>query len=250
MLSAGELHIWQGAASSHTTYADWALLSQPEHARWRRLPPVAAAYYAGSRAAARRILGRYLSTAPVKLRLDRASCPACGRASAGRPVVHSEGDPLWFSLSRSGPHWLLALSRHLLGVDIECRRPVDIEALEPLALTEQERRTLDDRDKADRLDLFFRCWTRKEAVFKAAGAGRFADLTNVDVRPELAGEVVVECDGRTGTKEWKVRSLNVGSGQYAAVASPAGIGAVVLHRDWPSSCVPADLTKINTWRTP
>lgn len=242
MLSAGELHIWQGAASSHTAYADWALLSQEEHARWRRLPPVAAAYYAGSRAAARRILGRYLTTAPIKLKLDRASCPACGRASAGRPVVHSPGDPLWFSMSRSGPHWLLALSRHLLGVDIECWRPVDIEALEPLALSEPERKTITDHDKADRLDLFFRCWTRKEAVFKAAGAGRFADLTTVDVKPEVGGEVVVECDGRSGTKEWKIKSLNVGNGQYAAVASPADHAAVVSHRTWPAS--------ISTWRTP
>jgi 4'-phosphopantetheinyl transferase len=240
MLSAGELHIWQGRASSHTAYADWALLSKQEQARWRRLPPVAAAHYAGSRAAARRILGRYLTTPPVKLRMDRASCPACGRASAGRPVVYSDEDPLWFSLSRSGPNWLLALSRHLLGVDIECWRPVDVEALEPLALSERERTTMADHDKADRLDLFFRCWTRKEAVFKAAGAGRFADLTNVDVRPELAEEAVVECDARTGTKEWKVKSLNVGSGQYAAVASPAAIDAVVLHRGWP--------TEIGTWR--
>lgn len=250
MLSAGELHIWQGTASRHTAYADWALLSEEEHVRWRRLPPVAAAYYAGSHAAARRILGRYLATPPVKLRMGRASCPACGRASAGRPVVHSQGDPLWFSLSRSGPHWLLALSRHLLGVDIESCRPVDIEALEPLALSEPERRTLADHDKADRLDLFFRCWTRKEAVFKAAGAGRFADLAGVDVKPERADDVVVECAGRTGTQRWRVRSLNAGSGHYAAVASPADIGAVVLHRDWPSSFVPADLKKISTWRTP
>lgn len=242
MLSAGELHIWQGLASSHTAYADWALLSKEEHARWRRLPPVAAAHYAGSHAAARRILGRYLSTAPVQLRIGRASCPACGRASSGRPVVHSDGEPLWFSLSRSGQHWLLALSRNLLGVDIEGWRPVDLEALETLALSEHERRTIADHDKADRFDLFFRCWTRKEAVFKAAGAGRFADLTNVDVHPELADDVVVECDGRTGTKEWKVRSLNVGNGRYAAVASPADIGTVVVHRDWP--------TTISTWRTP
>ena len=250
MLSAGELHVWQGQATSHTTYADWALLSQEEHARWRRLPPVAAAYYAGAQAAARRILGRYLATAPVKLRVGRASCPACGRPSAGRPVVHSSGDPLWFSVSRTGPHWLLALSRHLLGVDIECSRPVDIEALEPLALSEPERRTIADHDKADRYDLFFRCWTRKEALFKAAGTGRLTDLTNVDVKPERARDVVVECAGRTGTQEWKIRSLNVGDGRYAAVASPAEISDVVLHRDWPSSFVPADLAKISTWRTP
>jgi 4'-phosphopantetheinyl transferase len=250
MLSTGELHIWQGMASSHTAYADWALLSEEEHARWRRLPPLAAAFYAGSHAAARRILGRYLTTPPVTLRIGRASCPACGRSSSGRPVVHSEGDPLWFSLSRSGPHWLLALSRNLLGVDIEGRRPIDIEALESLALSEHERRIIADHDKADRFDLFFRCWTRKEAVFKASGAGRFADLTNVDVHPERADEVVVRCGGRTGTKEWQVRSLDVGDGRYAAVASPAGIGSVVLHRDWPSSFVPADLAKIDTWRLP
>ncbi|HEX6685720.1 MAG TPA: 4'-phosphopantetheinyl transferase superfamily protein [Candidatus Limnocylindrales bacterium] len=236
MLSAGELHIWQGTASRHTAYADWALLSTEEHERWRRLPPLAAAYYAASHAAARRILGRYLEAPPATLRLGRASCPACGRTGAGRPVVQipgdPPGDPLWFSLSRSGPQWLLALGRHLIGVDIESSRPVDIEALETLALSGKERKTLADHDKADRLDLFFRCWTRKEAVFKASGAGRFVDLTNVDVQPERSDDVVVECAGRSGTQKWRVRSLNAGTGHYAAVATPADASALVLHREW------------------
>lgn len=250
MLTAGEVHIWQGTAAAHTPYADWALLSGQEHARWRRLPAVKAASYAASHAAVRRILGRYLHTAPVSLRLGRASCLVCGRSEAGRPVVHTDGDPLWFSLSRSGPDWIVALSRSMLGVDIEVGRTVDIEAMESLVLSDNERRVISSHDKADRPGMFFRCWTRKEAVLKAAGIGLFSDLTNVDVQPHDEGEVIVECKSRNGSRRWRVRSLDAGAGRYAAVASPADIEIDVWHRDWPSSCVPADLQKISGWRTP
>lgn len=235
MLSEGEVHVWQGTASRHTAYADWAMLSPQEHERWRRLPPVAAAYYAGCHATMRRILGRYLSTPPVSVRLGLA---------AGRPIVHTADDPLWFSLSHSGPHWMLALSRYLLGVDIQCERPVDIEALEDLALSKAERRTVAEHDKAERRELFFRCWTRKEAVFKAAGAQRFAGLTNVDTYPERQGDVVVRCASRAGEMHWLVRSLEVGDRQWAAVASPAYITGRIVHRSWPSSLVPASATSM------
>ncbi len=223
-----QVHVWQGTATRHTAYADWALLSEDEHARWRRLPPIAGAYYAGAHAAVRRILGRYLCAPPVALRLS---------SSAGGPVVHSPGDPLWFSLSHSGPHWMLALGAYPLGADIAQERPVDIEALQELALSGTERRTLAQHDKAERSELFFRCWTRKEAVFKAAGALSFSGLTNVDTHPEFGGEVVVHCAGRTGARSWRVRTVDAGEGRYAAVASPADVDGDLVCRTWPARIV-------------
>ncbi len=207
--------MWQGTATRHTAYADWALLSKEEHARWRRLPPVAGAYYAGAHAAVRRILGRYLCAPPVSLRMD------------------SPGHPLWFSLSHSGPHWIFAISGYPLGADIEQERPVDIEALQELALSGTERRTLAQHDKAEHSELFFRCWTRKEAVYKAAGAACFSGLTNVDTYPERGGEVVVHCPGRTGARQWRVRTVDAGEGRYAAVASPADVPGELVHHTWP-----------------
>lgn len=236
MLEEKELHVWQGVAPRDTTYADWAMLSKEEHARWRRMSPVAGARYAASHAAARKILGGYLHTAPVTLRMGRATCPSCGRAAGGRPVVHTAGAPLWFSLSHSGPHWLLAIGRHLLGVDIEVARPVDIEALESLALSEPERKVLAEHDKAERHSLFYRCWTRKEAVFKASG---LRSLSTLDVKPER-DEVVVESLSRSGTQKWLVKSLPVGDGRHAAVAGPAGIDTTVVLRHWPTAGKPRE----------
>lgn len=236
MLAEGELHIWQGTAPRETTYADWAMLSKEEHSRWLRMRPVVAARFAASHAAVRKILGRYLHAPPIALRMGRATCAACGRTAGGRPVVHTAGAPLWFSLSHSGPHWLLAVSRHLVGADIEVVRPVDIEALEPLALSENERHVLSEKDKADRHDLFFRSWTRKEATFKASGTRR---ISNVDVHPEQPDAATVECPGRIGTQRWLVRSLDVGGGVHAAVAGPADVSGPVLMRHWPSTIAPA-----------
>ncbi|GIH08171.1 4'-phosphopantetheinyl transferase [Rhizocola hellebori] len=230
MLLENELHVWQGVAPRETTYADWAMLSKEEHARWLRMSPVTAARFAASHAAARKILGGYLHAPPITLRMGRATCPSCGRAASGRPVVHTAGAPLWFSLSHSGQDWLLAIGRHLLGVDIEVARPVDIEALESLALSEPERKVLADHDKADRHSLFYRSWTRKEAVFKATG---LRCLSTLDVRPEQ-DEVVVESLSRSGPKQWLVRSLAVGSGRYAAVAGPAHSDTTVVLKQWPT----------------
>lgn len=218
-LTEGDLHLWQGTVARHTRYADWAMLSKPEHARWRRLPPVAAAYYAGAHAAVRRILGRYLRTPPVSLRIGQ---------TGGRPVVATPGDPLWFSLSHSGPHWMLAVGRYRIGVDIEAERPVDIEALEELALSDSERRTLAEHDKADRAQLFFRCWTRKEAVLKASGS-QFR-LATVDVAPSGTS-----CVARVGDRDWRVESIDVGEGRHAAVASPAEFSGRILHHMWDRS---------------
>jgi 4'-phosphopantetheinyl transferase len=237
MLQENEVHVWQGVAPRETPYADWAMLSKEEHARWRRMSAVAAARFAASHAAARKILGGYLHAPPITLRLGRATCPSCGRPAGGRPVVHTAGAPLWFSLSHSGQDWLLAIGRQLLGVDIEVARPVDIEALEPLTLSEAERQVLAEHDKADRHSLFYRSWTRKEAVFKASG---LRSLSTLDVRPEQ-DEVVVESLSRSGPQRWLVRSLAVGHGRYAAVAGPAGIDTAVVLKQWPTTA--KDLTR-------
>ncbi|MFF3505750.1 4'-phosphopantetheinyl transferase family protein [Streptomyces sp. NPDC003247] len=240
----GEIHLWEGATETDTAGAapppGGSVLSADERERLRRLRhPVAAARYAAAHTAVRAVLARYLGTEPGKVALGRAACPQCGDPRHGRPVVlHHE---LTFSLSRSGPSWLLALSTgHPVGVDLERERPVDLDAMARSALSPAERAGLaraDDR----RREWLFRCWTRKEAVVKASGAGVGAPLRRVETHPAAAGSVLVPHPvGGGGREWWRVRSLAVGPGRHAAVAVPASapVGRVLLRR-WPSGSAPA-----------
>src|SRR2546429_7944519 len=93
-LTDGAVHVWQGTSARETTYADWAMLSSEEHARWRRLRPQAAAHFAGSHAATRRILSRYLSIPPALIQVDPSICGTGEGSSNGRAGVQADGQSL------------------------------------------------------------------------------------------------------------------------------------------------------------
>ncbi|HEX8631642.1 MAG TPA: 4'-phosphopantetheinyl transferase superfamily protein [Catenuloplanes sp.] len=228
-----DVHVWQGTSAAHTRYADWALLSVGERARWRSQAVARAATFAASHAAVRRILGHYLTLAPALVELERTNCETCGRTEAGRPVVRTVGRPLWFSLSHSGDQWLFAVSRHPVGVDIEQVRKLDVDAVQELALSAAERRALSTHGPARRNELFFRCWTRKEALLKASGGARLADLRDLDVSPETGTDIEIRSPHAAWPGRWRVLPLQVGAGRQAAVATPAGRAERVVHRWWP-----------------
>ncbi|MCA1271682.1 hypothetical protein ACIPQH_17815 [Streptomyces rubiginosohelvolus] len=71
------------------------------------------------------------------VRFGRQVCPLYG-SGARAPLSRAPGAPLDFSLSRSGPHWLLAVTAGAkIGVDIE---PLDSAVgVADVALTEDER---------------------------------------------------------------------------------------------------------------
>ncbi len=111
-------------------------------------------------------------------------------------MVGGVPSPAGFSVSHSGGHGLIALVPHgRIGVDVEERTPRrnlndDIRLL----FAPGERAELEAADPDRRTDLFYRLWTLKEAVLKAAGLGLGLDTAGFEIpralyRGPAGGEV-------------------------------------------------------------
>jgi 4'-phosphopantetheinyl transferase len=149
--------------------------------------------------------------------------------AGGKPRI--AGDPLRFSLARSGGVALIVTSRTAeVGVDVETVRPIgDLQSVARRFFTPAERRALDGVAPGRRERAFLECWTRKEAYGKATGKGLdyptdAVELWAGDVRP-------VTLPG------WQVQQPDVGPALVAAISvatdaqesgAPASVGGVAL----------------------
>ncbi|MCX4830336.1 4'-phosphopantetheinyl transferase superfamily protein [Streptomyces sp. NBC_01016] len=226
------VHVWQGKVSDQLDPAALALLSPDERAiAARRAAPIGTRY-AKVHAEVRRILAGYLDADPRELRVGRWPCPRCPDPAHGRPRLVVPGTGLDFNLSRSGPHWLLAVSaQRPVGVDLETARPAgDLWTTSSAVMSPSELRYLKSLpDEAARTATYYRAWTRKEAVVKASGVGVVADLRSVDVRPHEPAPVSVRHTETRGPQVWLVRDLPLGSDRFGALATePDTRGPVLL----------------------
>ncbi len=86
--------------------------------------------------------GRSAGCSPIRRRSGSAGSPCrrCGSTEHGRPNIEWPPAALNHNLSGSGQHWLLALAAAgPAGVDIECRRGIDLEGMADACLTASER---------------------------------------------------------------------------------------------------------------
>ena len=87
------------------------------------------------------------------------ACPEIRRSESGKPYFAGRSD-LFFSLSHTKTHVLIALSEHEVGADIETCRPVTAKLRDRLFTPEEQGEFT-----------FFEGWTLREAVFKLTGEG-------------------------------------------------------------------------------
>jgi phosphopantetheinyl transferase len=141
------------------------VLSEPENARVsRHLFPEKRDLLAASLAERRRLLAELLGCEPAGLQI--------AHDDQGKPGLPDYPD-ISISFSDSEGWNGLALSRDRpVGIDVELVRPVSWEPM--LNMLAEDNEADDIRavlaDLAG-LDPFFRCWTAKEAILKAAGTG-------------------------------------------------------------------------------
>lgn len=124
--------------------------------------------FAVARSVLREILGAYCGCDPLQLVFTVGAY--------GRPSLAAHPD-VSFNVSHSGERVLIALSMvRTVGVDIEAIDPaLDWRALlELVCAPEEAQKILTARD-------FYRCWTVKEALLKATGAGIGEGLKSIDV---------------------------------------------------------------------
>ncbi len=172
-VSDREVHIYAvpltGDADLHS---EW--LSKDEIARMDRFRILDhRRRYAIGHGVLRVVLSCYLGKDPASLAFDYGS--------HGKPTLR--GEPLHFNLSHSAQLAILAVATAPVGVDCEKQR--HLERLVDIAkrqFSSAEHDALLSLPESERLQAFYRCWTRKEAYVKALGLGLAAlDVFDVDL---------------------------------------------------------------------
>lgn len=170
--------------------------------------------------ATRRILAASVGCQPRALEIRRGS--------HGRPdLVHS---PWSFSLSHSGDNLCLAVSRGgTVGIDIEQMQEIpDMLPVADTICTAQERLLFRQNPCQN---LFYRTWTRKEAVCKAIGIGLSLNPAEIEVMG-LADGCRVQVPGHGSWHLWDIASPQ---GIIASCATSHVPDRVVLRKA-PSQC--------------
>ena len=180
-------------------------LNEEERARWGRYPlPGPRRRFALCRAALRAVLCRQLGCSNKRLTF--------GSSSYGKPFALVDNVPvaISFNLSHSGQHGLIALApQGRLGVDVEervARR--DLDELSEAVFGPHERSAFAATRGCDRVQLFFRLWTIKEALIKALGMGFSFDVSQFEVPPVLyQGRMSIFCFPQLPAVRWRVEYL-------------------------------------------
>jgi 4'-phosphopantetheinyl transferase len=173
-----------------------------------------------TRASVRAILSRYLDEAPSALCFTQGP--------NGKPSV--VGDRIHFNVSHAGDVALVAIARDReVGVDAErISSTRDISRLTREFLSPREQRAMLALPCDQRVEAFFVCWTRKEALVKATGEGLSVPLCEVDVYPDTS----------LVPAEWIVRDLPAPSGYAVALAGRAPTFGVRLLTWRPGGAAP------------
>ena len=145
-----------------------SLLDDAETARWHRfLSDRARREFALCRAALRLALSQRLGCTRRQL--------SFGRLEHGKPFAMVDGQraDVGFNVSHSGRHGLIAIAqRDGIGIDVEERvAQRDLEGIGSLVYGPVERRLLASATGRERVHLFYRLWSMKEALIKALGTG-------------------------------------------------------------------------------
>ena len=186
---SGEAHIYYVDLTKEADSGYLPLLSTDERQRAARYRVEhARKQFIVTRGALRMLVGRYLDCEPAQI--------AFSYGAAGKPSVSLPMQTLQFSVSHSGDLSALAFAPDCeLGIDIEHIRPMpEMQAIARGQFSLEECAQLfsgfeHNQAEQNQQDLFFRFWTKKEALAKATGlgiAGETADAANwfrYDLKP-------------------------------------------------------------------
>ncbi len=180
------------------------------------------------------LLRRRWITARGTLRMILASYLGCpGRAlrfvtlGDGKPLLADPHAALHFNLSHSGATALVAASRvGPVGVDIECHRDADLNAIAADNFAAQECAALAALPPERQRAAFFDYWTCKEALSKAVGQGIWRGLQRFELRGDQGTRVAIDRQADRHAPDWWLEELHA-PGMSGALAMRAARMPVV-----------------------
>jgi 4'-phosphopantetheinyl transferase len=169
----------------------------------------------------RGLLGGYLGVAPEAVPLNYLP--------SGKPVLDAR-EPLHFNVTHTDGIAVLVAGRCRVGVDVERVRPVaDAEGLVSRYFSPAEGAEFRTLPEHYRPAAFFRGWTCKEAVIKAAGAtvGCLADF-DVELHPERPPRVNAIRDPALTSSGWGLTEWRTPDQATVALAVE-GVGGLTIE---------------------
>jgi 4'-phosphopantetheinyl transferase len=193
-------------------------LSSDELERARRFRvPEAQRQFIVVRSALRTLLGEFTNLPAAEVRFEYSAI--------GKPFVPASPD-LHFNVSHSGELGLVALARRRqIGVDVELLqdRP-ELREIARSFWTPSEWEALESVGTPHWCSAFYRMWTRKEAVLKAAGKGIATGLYQPDLSASLHGVgLLAGLQVKFDETEWQLYDLAFHP-QYAAAMAIETLG--------------------------
>ena len=196
-----------------------SLLSADERERARRFRRATdRESFVIARGLLRILLGCYLGSRPGTLRFQYSA--------NGKPELCDEHrrNGLQFNLSHSGEVIAIAFAlKRRVGVDVEQVQDDSFhESVAEKFFSTAESATLLALPHSERLQAFYKCWTRKEAYLKAVGSGISSALDGLDDISFEGGRTSGFVQNRTekgGMECWQVRDLDLQPGYAAALAT-------------------------------
>lgn len=216
-LRDGNVHIWPVRLAASDPVLEWfrGLLSDPELARaesfrFERLRRL----FALSRGALRVLLSRYLRCLPEEISFVYGE--------KGKPTLANNSSKLHFNTSHSGDIALFGFAMDLeIGVDVEQFRSMDdMPVIAARCFSAPEISDLESLPPDERVEAFFRCWTRKEAYIKATGNGLSSPLDSfrVTLLPGQPPRLTELFPAGRMARAWNLANLEIAEGYAAALA--------------------------------
>lgn len=213
--STSTVHIWRASASQPPQILDQLLqtLSPDEQDRVIRLQADQHRYRAiASRGILRSILARYLTCNPKAVQFQYGT--------QGKPRVDASSLPtLEFNLSHSEDLIVCAIALQPIGIDVEFLKEVPYrDQLIQRYFSLQEQSRLNALPTEAKHQAFFKYWTGKEAMLKAAGLGIF-DLKKVELNPMTKSAQLFsspKCDQSLAS--WHLYSFEPKLNYFASIA--------------------------------
>ncbi|MCP5197487.1 MAG: 4'-phosphopantetheinyl transferase superfamily protein [Gammaproteobacteria bacterium] len=177
------------------------------------------------------IVGRGLLRELLGAYLDRPAATLCfNQGSHGKPTLAGEAAEagLHFNLSHSGDRVLYAVAYREVGVDLEIMdRRLDHAAIAERICTPREWAAFQGLSaqglSAKRIhEIFFACWTRKEAIAKALGEGLASGLSKLEVCDWDHERLHKRVGLNTAGREWSVLNLPL-EATWAGALAAAGV---------------------------
>lgn len=218
-LAKNEVHIWRACFDWPQDKLDDAfkILSQDEQARAARF--VMAKHrkrYIAAHAALRQILSGYVKRTPGELIFyqNKHGKPYLSDLPADLSIQFNMSDSKAFGL------YGVTLGAEI-GVDIEYIKPdIQLEEIAQRFFSPSEYEALLALSAAQRLEAFYRCWTRKEAYIKVIGQGLSFNLDRFVVSLKRDGlDCLLRVDGSSEhAQRWCLGPIQAPNHYQAAVA--------------------------------